>query len=225
MKYLDVPVGRCIYCGAVETEDKPLRPEHIIALALNGDKVLQKASCDDCAKLTGKIEGYNTQKLGLFGPTRYVHKMRSRKRSKWPKALPVTAKDIDGPEITFDVPISEYPATFTVPILPPARYFTEAVDDGRPVEKGSWWTWYQKGRLLELARKHGFKDGVQFTTNEVNTSKFSQMLAKIGHLAAVAHYGVDGFSPMAIDLALGRSESINFLVGCNEAWEPQPPPA
>jgi hypothetical protein len=48
------------------------------------------------------------------------------------------------------------------------------------------------------------------------------MLAKIGHLAAVAEFGLHSFEPLALDLALGRSESINYLVGCRVEADPPP---
>jgi hypothetical protein len=39
-------IGRCIDCGRV---DIPLSGEHIVRLALGGRRVLQKASCAQCA--------------------------------------------------------------------------------------------------------------------------------------------------------------------------------
>ena len=39
------------------------------------------------------------------------------------------------------------------------------------------------------------------------------MLGKISHSFATAVLGVGGFHPLAIDLALGRTDRINYLVG------------
>jgi hypothetical protein len=213
-------VGQCIYCG---TKQPPLRAEHIIARALNGTLILPEASCDDCGKITGKIEGFNTQNLGLFGPARYANRMRSRQRSKWPKVLPVGIQEEGGPEITIDVPLAEFPASISLPVLRSARWLDGEPDDGSPTRGSSWWTTRHEGRLQAFVRKWGLKRGTRVFSGTVNPSQFSQMLAKIAHAAAVAEFGIDGFTPMALDLAMGRSQSINYLVGCSPV-EPQPPP-
>ena len=46
------PVGRCIYCGATE-DSTALTDEHIVARALGGKLILQKASCSDCNRIVG----------------------------------------------------------------------------------------------------------------------------------------------------------------------------
>src|SRR6266568_6712281 len=46
-------IGKCIYCG--ETGG-PLTDEHITPLALNGDRILIKASCEVCQKITSAFE-------------------------------------------------------------------------------------------------------------------------------------------------------------------------
>lgn len=213
-------VGQCIYCG---TKEQPLRPEHIIPLALNGDLILLEASCQDCADITGGNEGYNTQKLGVFGhPTRHSTGMRSRKKSKWPKTLPLTIKILEGLEVIHKVPIADFPASISLPILPQPRVLLGEPDDGRPVP-GTWWTLHQQEKLNAYAEKKGLVAGTRVITGTVHPSRFRQMLAKIAHGAAVATYGIDGFTHMAVDLALCRSESINYLTGCSPV-EPQPPP-
>ena len=52
--------GQCIYCGKSGIE---LSNEHIVAYALGGDFVLPKASCLDCARVTGAIEQAVLRKL------------------------------------------------------------------------------------------------------------------------------------------------------------------
>lgn len=215
------PANQCIYCGALETEETPLRPEHIIAFALNGDTILPKASCDPCGKLTGRIEEANTRHLGLFAPMRYTHRMKSRQRSKWPKSLPVTVEGDNGLKVVADVPVAEFPATIALPILPEAGWLNNQLGDGKTVVLG-WWVWSQHDKIAKLLSKLGILRGT-IITGETNPTKFSQMLAKIGHSAAAAHFGIDDFTPMAVDLALGRSADFNHLVGISPLDWPIPP--
>src|ERR1035437_10326423 len=68
------PAEKCIYCGSTES----LSREHIIPYALNGEAVIQRASCPDCAKITSVFEGKS-----LKGAMDYVRHHRGfRSRSK-----------------------------------------------------------------------------------------------------------------------------------------------
>jgi hypothetical protein len=78
------PVGECIYCGSVAP---PLGKEHVIALGLNGEDILPKASCKVCAAITSKVERHCLQKL--FMPARFH--LRQKLRRGLPKTLPVEA--------------------------------------------------------------------------------------------------------------------------------------
>jgi hypothetical protein len=68
-------IDKCIYCGAVEG----LTDEHIIPYSLNGDYVLQQASCLACCDITSRFEQEVTRNFlrpmrAYFGlKTRRVH--------------------------------------------------------------------------------------------------------------------------------------------------------
>lgn len=49
-------IGICIYCRVTEN----LTDEHAVPESLNGDIILEKASCRACATITGKFEGRYT---------------------------------------------------------------------------------------------------------------------------------------------------------------------
>lgn len=205
------PVGECIYCG---TTEKPLGREHIIPLALNGDRILPEASCNDCADATKRIEGYVAR--NMFGAFRAAHNMRTRRPKDRPTSYPITG-EAEGNSFSVDVPVADYPLVIMLPQLPPAR-FLRGLPDAETIE-GNWWVWHQKDKLDAVAIKAGFEEAT-VSPGECSPTKWSQMLAKIGHSAAIAHFGLGPFQPMAIDLALGRVDSINYLVGC---WEEPPP--
>jgi hypothetical protein len=44
-------------------------------------------------------------------------------------------------------------------------------------------------------------------------SEFARMIAKIAHCAAVNDFGLEGFQPLAVDMILGRQDTMNYLVG------------
>jgi hypothetical protein len=207
MAILHPPVGRCIYCLASEGK---FDDEHIIAYALNGDHVLPEASCKVCATKTGKIEQYVTRVM--FGALRATRGMRTRRPKKRPQSFKALAEFEDGRKEIVEVPTGEFPVVLMLPFLPEAGFFRGDPDDGRLTNISEWWTWRDHDKIEALCRKIGLENG-RLTPHEFNLTRLSQMLAKIGHSQAVAELGIDGFRPLAVDLALGHSVSINHLVG------------
>lgn len=74
-------VGVCIYCGRKPSQCGSLDREHTMPFLLNGPlalqfRVLQKASCKECANKTKEFEQRLTR--GVFLPLRVVTKSRSR---------------------------------------------------------------------------------------------------------------------------------------------------
>jgi hypothetical protein len=53
-------IGRCIYCDA---SGVALSDEHVIPFALNGNLVIEDASCEDCRKLTSANEGIIARRM------------------------------------------------------------------------------------------------------------------------------------------------------------------
>ena len=49
-------INQCIYCRALPTEENKLTKEHVIPLALSGNRILEKATCDSCQKITSHFE-------------------------------------------------------------------------------------------------------------------------------------------------------------------------
>jgi HNH endonuclease len=97
-------VGRCIYCGAVNSD---LRREHIIPFGLGGNLVLPRASCRACEALTGKIEQACLR--GILGHFRIRHGFPTRRKKERPSTLPVQLVSANGDITIQQVPIKEYP--------------------------------------------------------------------------------------------------------------------
>jgi len=208
------PVGRCIYCGATDA----LTREHIIPFSLNGDLILPDASCRTCAKITGKIEGYVTRTM--FGAFRAAYNMQTRNPKQRPKAFPVRpGRGVDRAEPVL-IPTGDFPVNMHLPVLPVARYL-RGLPDTNTVRNAGFWSWVDVEKGRAVARRLGTRT---INSNESHPAIFVQMLAKIGHAYAVSQYGVDGFEPLAVDWALDRKRTINYIVGCDETIPPQPEP-
>ena len=52
------PVGFCIYCKTLGSDDNPVTDEHIIPEGMGGPMVLRDASCQDCARVISAAEGF-----------------------------------------------------------------------------------------------------------------------------------------------------------------------
>lgn len=210
------PVGQCIYCG---TTEGPLSREHIIALGLGGQAILPKASCSGCAAITGAIEQFCLRRM--FGVFRTSFGMKTRRSKERPSTLSVDLHFADGTESAVELPSSQFPASLVLPRLPPARAIRGLPDDDSPIEIPEFWTWQRQSAINKICDEKGAEGAVM--ENMFNPTKFSQMLAKIAHSFATAHLGVGGFEPLALDLALGRTDHINYLVGAQIFGDPDEP--
>ncbi len=79
-------MDKCIYCGS----GSKLTKEHIIPYSLGGRWVLPKASCSDCAKITGAFEGEFSRTI--LGPLRMLYNMPTRRPKDRPRHLPLKVK-------------------------------------------------------------------------------------------------------------------------------------
>src|SRR4051812_3971355 len=68
-----VPLGQCIYCGAVGE----LTREHVVPYGLGANWVIPKATCAECAKITSRFE--QSVMRGMLGTMRHQFGFRSRR--------------------------------------------------------------------------------------------------------------------------------------------------
>ena len=55
----------------------------------------------------------------------------------------------------------------------------------------------------------------------IDANQFARAIAKIAYCAAIEHYGLDGFRPLALpDLILGKYSGISYFVGSSVALPP-----
>ena len=105
--------GACIYCHRSGVR---LTDEHILPLSLGGSHVIEKASCDDCAKITSKFEGKVAR--DLWGHARNSYGAPSQRKKKRPAVY--TFDDIANPGRKISIPFNEYPAGMVFYLMHPA---------------------------------------------------------------------------------------------------------
>jgi hypothetical protein len=200
------PVGRCIYCS--RTDD--LRSEHILAFGLSGTAILPKASCGNCAKITGRLEEMVLR--GPMWPLRVFRDLKSRTKHKdAPKTLPITVIR-SGEESIVDLPIDEYPILLMFPIyVPPAFLSPEGYQQGITFSRHA--TVSFGARPEEVAAKLGAQQ-VRIE-QKYCIAEFARVIAKIAYALAFAEGAVDTLesAPAVIPAILGHSDEIGRWVG------------
>jgi hypothetical protein len=202
------PVGRCIYCG--RTED--LRDEHIIPYALGGKVVLPKASCENCATITGKFEQQVLR--GHMWLVRVLRKLPSRRKHRdAPKTKALTFVRA-GKEQVNEFPLEESPIFLHFPIFRlPAFLYPEGYTSGiRLVNPDVVTIRFGSSPENVLERL----DASSITqTDRIHPTSFARMIAKIAYSAAYAEgylNSLDG-APMLLPALLGERDEIGLWVG------------
>ena len=192
------PVGKCIYCGSTDR----LGDEHIIASGLEGAWVLPQASCRRCEGSTSAIEGACLRGI-LHGARMHLNLGKRRKKAK-PSRLWATVKQ-NGSDLSHSFPVADYPALLMLPILS-----TPAILDVEGATGGIIGMWM---RNLNMKWPQLHQKNITNLYMDLDSYRFAQMLAKIAHAHAVAVLGLDGFSPLLLDL-IKKPPSVPFhLVG------------
>lgn len=208
-------VGRCIYCGASES----LTDEHIIPFSAGGRWVLPRASCRQCAAITGAFEGEFSRTI--LGPLRMLYNMPTRRPKDRPAHLPLKVKYPHSTdwEIAY-VDRSVCPFLVGLPLYPLPEALTGVVTDSdRSAATSQIWIrgagfWPDRDAQLQwLCTALGATEVMPSAT--VNTEPFCLTLAKIAHAFAVAELGLGAFSPFLPDVIRNRdlSNRAEFIGG------------
>ena len=200
------PVGKCIYCSKTENLSK----EHIIPYGLNGSIVLPKASCRDCAKITGLFE-----REVLRGPMRNARIHRALQSRRGHAGAPVNQTltvIIDGEEKTVALPLSEFPILLQFPVFPPpAAIAPEGYVSGIYISGHATISF---GESPHAVLKKLRASEIRIDQNYRHDS-FARLIAKIAYAFAVAEGWVDLLDgqPLVIPAILGQRDEIRLWVG------------
>lgn len=200
-------IGRCIYCGS--TED--LTDEHIIPFGLQGQWVLENASCKACAKITSAFEHDILRNAWLSA--RAAIGIKTRHKKKRPGKFPLVLEKADGStEERLVIPQEHLSALpFLVFPLPTSL-------GGPNTTKGINWNWDMHAITFgaqydALRRDHpdALRIGSKVDFEPVN---FAKMIGKIGYGMAVASFGLERVcNSQVISAILGKTDDIGRWVG------------
>lgn len=215
-----IPLNICIYCGRTDVE---LTDEHIIPKGFGntaGD-ILHKASCKDCAAITGAFE--LTMLRENLQPIRTAMRLASRRGT--PTTIPQLVEYTDGRQETIDVPHDKYLGSIGLPIFTPpsvlqldyARTYLDAVEiQTFNIGKVANVKWYQERGIVQF-HNYFFKSNKQ--------QAFARFILKVSYCAAVKYYGYERVKNSPIPLIiLNKNPHIAVWLGCL-GWDtfPEPP--
>lgn len=210
-----IPVGECIYCGALPTPEDPLSDEHIIPLGLYGTYMLGKASCKACAKITSDFEGKVQQHD--MGGVRYSLGFPSRRKGKRKDIkLPVEVVTRSGEVKNVEVPPEDYYPIIALPVFKPPAYVSKEKYEGG-IELVGYVTTPSKRSLEKFDKEHDAKEIAIYSLRWPEA--WARMFAKIGYALAVSEYGVGRLKKedvYVLNAILGRTNDVGMWVGCVE---------
>lgn len=202
-------IGKCIYCSS--TED--LRDEHCIPESLNGLWLLEKASCQQCEKITCRFEGRFTGNTLL--PARTALNMKSkRSKSKRPKEFPMEFVK-DGESKVLNVPVDDHLSIIPLPILgPTGKYPLEYHLKGLKNKEFQViiFNVRSEDHIQHLAKKYDAEEIKTYA--DLNIEDFLRMIAKIAYCNSVWRYRLENIEEVyVLPAILGKSSDIWNWVG------------
>lgn len=205
-------IGICIYCRATEN----LTDEHAVPESLNGDLILEKASCQACAKITGKFEGRYTGET--LRPARAILGIRTKRKKQRPTEFPVEVTREAMTE-NMNVPVADYIGV--VPLLQlglpgvfpfPHPYYAIDLKPGE-VEIVPYLTRSDE-EINAFFKKYNTKS-VE-SSFRIHPYQFGQMIAKIAYCITVEVYGLRAIEEaFVLPAILGKAQDIWHWVGCD----------
>jgi hypothetical protein len=202
-------IGKCIYCGATDVD---LTDEHVVPLSLSGDILLEQASCEACAKITGGIESRVTG-IDMKLARTYLG-FKTRRTKDKPKSARLEIETSAGQTVFEDVPLEIYPHRLVLPWFYPPAYMEDRNYEGGIELKG-----YVEVRLdwktEPLVEKY---DAVKFVAIELRYPEyFARMFAKIAYGTVITNFGLDSIEEAyVLPAILGQSNDVGKWVGSSE---------
>ncbi|SRR5579862_262727 len=211
--------GECIYCGSNGGSDG-LRDEHIIPLSLNGDAVIEKASCTICEK------SINPADTHLAKSVYWHYRLHTGSKTRNPKGRPDTLTadiEIGGEQTKKEFAAKEFPFSTALPIWGDAGFFRgESIDAPFPETFFHIYHWMPP----DIREKLGLSGDEHFkvwSSGRVSAELFARAIAKIAYCHMVVRHGLHGFRRLALPgIILGKSRAAPYFVGGPLHLPPQP---
>lgn len=198
------PVRRCIYCQFAGE----LTREHIVPSGLGGDWVLPKASCRDCAEITGRFE--RNVLRGSLWPARGALNLGSRRKRQRPDDFPMMITR-DGQEERVNTPIEDLVQAVPLPMFGKPGFLREEEPSQGILTRGAYMGYLARSPA-EVVEAHGAEKLALEV--ELPTVEFAKMIGKIAYGFAVAKLGLDRVAePLLLPAVLGKTTDIGHWVG------------
>jgi hypothetical protein len=194
--------GFCIYCG---TRGVELLDEHVVPLSLEGQHILEGASCRTCADITSRFEGDVAQ--DMWGDARNSYNVRSRRKRK--RRTLIVLADPANPAQRVNVPYAEYPAPMVFYKMGRAGLL-EGLPDTVDVSN----RWQLVAITNEVkARNFRQKFGVPLTARFRHMPEsFARLLAKIGYCNLLTMLDPGDFRPICLPYIMGHRANPSYIV-------------
>lgn len=201
-------VGECIYCAATAGK---LSREHVIPHGLSGEWVLPRASCEDCGRITSRLE------LELLRGHWLPHRVRLNLRSRRPHLLPeffkATVEDEYGTRTAL-LKAAEFSGMVVCTFGRPS-VIEGVISTGPPLASGlAWIGTGDMGRLVAMADPRPSSNRKVTLPVGQDVETLVRFFAKVAWSYAVGVRGLSAFRECFVkELVLGRVDGANTYVG------------
>jgi hypothetical protein len=206
--------AQCIYCGALGNLKHRLTKEHIIPRGLDGRLIFRRASCVECAKITGQVE--QTSLRGPFLIARTQMGLRTRRPKERPHVFPIEL-NLGRLVLSAHLPEGAYPSILIMLMFREPDVLSGAAP--RLIFGGEMTLAANEICQDHRKRRENIADLPHTQPVVFEAVPFSRMLAKIAHSYTVAELGLGSFRPTLLPIITGDDLSnIGQYVGGNAAF-------
>ena len=202
--------GACIYCGR---SDVKLTDEHIVPLSLGGFHIIEKASCEQCAKITTRFE----RDVGreLWGDARIAYNAPSRRRRE--RQTHINLPPGTSSSSALRVAYNEYPAPMIFYQMHKAGLL-----QGLPgyVDISAMWKLIAVTAGKKLQAFEAKRPGKLTGKFRHVPQSFGRLVAKIGYGQLLTSLDPGDFQAICLPYILGEDDNISFIVGGRFATTP-----
>ncbi|MGY4256758.1 hypothetical protein ACVI1L_003826 [Bradyrhizobium sp. USDA 4516] len=198
------PIEHCVYCDSREG----LSREHVMPRGMSGAVTLPAGSCDQCAKITKRIETTCMRGSLLHARVKYaLHNTPSER----PEGFPIKFTASDGRRWTQKVRPDEFPITWMLPVLEQPGIISGVTPEE---SKLGILTIKNDDELYQKLLRRPGVHSVQPESGGVVIDQFYRWIAKIAFCYAVARFGYQHVADSALrSLVREWHPHANYVVG------------
>ena len=196
--------GACIYCGDCNSK---LSNEHIIPFAIGGVSVIDRASCQACARITSRFELKVMR--DLWGHMRIAYDLPTRHKERRPSHLHLLTKRGEGPPPR--IPASDYPAMFLFYQMVPPGILQNLDPNVDLVHKWKTYNLEDPKRHESFIRKYPHLKPIDYARNW--PYDFGRYIAKIGYTHIMTDLDIGDCDAICLPYILGTQTNISYVVG------------